>query len=148
MISGSIESLKNRTAPSPIRKFAPPRCQLLNPLPNEPDAGLKSLMYHPLEEAVGYPVHQVSAVSGVGLEGLRRVLCEGSSALVGPSGAGKSTILNALDPELQLRTGELSRKVDRGRHTTVASRLIELRCGGEVADTPSFSDVGIWASDP
>jgi ribosome biogenesis GTPase len=113
-------------------------------LPGAEDAASRlAWMY----EAVGYPVHQVSAVTRVGLDELREVLCEGSSALVGPSGAGKSTILNALDPELQLRTGELSRKVDRGRHTTAASRLIDLRCGGEVADTPGFSDVGIWASD-
>jgi ribosome biogenesis GTPase len=98
-------------------------------------------------EAVGYPVHQVSAVSGRGMEELRAVLCSGWSALVGPSGAGKSTLLNALDPALQLRTGALSRKVDRGRHTTVTSRLIKLGCGGEVADTPGFSDVGIWGAD-
>jgi len=53
MISGSIASEKKRTEPSPSRKFPPPWCQLLNPLPNDPDAGLKSLMYQPPEEAVG-----------------------------------------------------------------------------------------------
>ena len=63
---------------------------------------------------------------------------------MGPSGAGKSSILNALHPELDLRTGGLSRKTGRGRHTTVSSRLIPLECGGTVADTPGFGDVGLW----
>ena len=93
--------------------------------------------------AAGYPVHLVSARSGEGLDGLKALLCRGSSAMVGPSGSGKSSLLNVLEPGLALRTGELSR-VQRGRHTTVSSRLIPLACGGLVADTPGFSDVGIW----
>ena len=52
--------------------------------------------------------------------------------------------MNALEPEHALRTGELSRKRGTGRHTTVSSSLIQLRCGGLVADTPGFSDVGVW----
>jgi ribosome biogenesis GTPase len=48
---------------------------------------------------------------------------------------------------LDLRTGELSHKEGRGRHTTVSARLIPLRCGGLVADTPGFSDVGVWGVD-
>jgi putative ribosome biogenesis GTPase RsgA len=55
-----------------------------------------------------------------------------------------SSLLNALAPELELRTGELSRKVRRGRHTTVRARLIRLPSGGLVADTPGFGDVGVW----
>jgi ribosome biogenesis GTPase / thiamine phosphate phosphatase len=97
-----------------------------------------------LYRSVGYPVLETSAVTEEGLESLRDVLREGSSALVGPSGAGKSTLLNALEPGLHLRTGELSHKKGRGRHTTVSARLIPLDCGGLVADTPGFSDVGVW----
>ena len=48
----------------------------------------------------------------------------------------------------KLRTGELSSRRQSGRHTTVSSRLIALSCGGRVADTPGFSDVGVWAMDP
>ena len=81
------------------------------------------------------------------MEDFRALLCRGTSALVGPSGVGKSTLLNALDPDLGLRTRTLSRKLARGRHTTVRARLITLECGGEVADTPGFSEVGVWGAD-
>jgi ribosome biogenesis GTPase len=63
---------------------------------------------------------------------------------VGPSGTGKSSLLNVLEPGLGLRTGELSRRGERGRHTTVSSRLIRISCGSAVADTPGFGDVGVW----
>ena len=96
-----------------------------------------------LYRAAGYPVHLVSAHTGEGLAGLREVLCQGSSALVGPSGSGKSSLLNALEPGIALRTGEISR-AGSGRHTTVSAGLIPLRCGGLVADTPGFSDVALW----
>lgn len=91
---------------------------------------------------IGYLVISVSAHSGRGIGLLEKELCEGVSTLIGPSGVGKSSILNAIDPELDLRTGELSRKGGVGRHTTVSARLISLACGGIVADTPGFGDVG------
>ncbi len=93
---------------------------------------------------IGYKVLSVSAVTGEGLDEVARELSQGVSALMGPSGAGKSSLLNTLHPELGLRTGALSRKTGRGRHTTVGSRLIPLAGGGAVADTPGFGDVGVW----
>jgi ribosome biogenesis GTPase len=93
---------------------------------------------------IGYRVLAMSAAGGTGMDALRHEICHGTSALMGPSGAGKSSILNALHPTLDLRTGDLSRKTGRGRHTTVSSRLIPLGCGGVVADTPGFGDVGLW----
>lgn len=97
---------------------------------------------------IGYRVIETSAVSGLGLEDLRDVLSSGTSALVGPSGAGKSSLLNALEPSLELRIGAVSKRRGRGRHTTVSSRLIVLPFGGCVADTPGFSDVGVWGVEP
>jgi ribosome biogenesis GTPase len=96
---------------------------------------------------VGYQVLRTSAKTGEGLDDLRAECCSGSSALIGPSGAGKSSLLNALEPALALRTGELSRATKAGRHTTVGSRMIPLACGGVVADTPGFSDIGLWSVD-
>jgi ribosome biogenesis GTPase len=98
-----------------------------------------------LYESIGYRVLPVSAKSAEGLEPLREELCRGTSALIGPSGVGKSSLLNALDPDLTLRTREVSAKSGTGRHTTVSSRLIELGCGGFVADTPGFGDVTLWS---
>jgi ribosome biogenesis GTPase len=101
-----------------------------------------------LYEAVGYRVLELSARTGAGIDSLREELCTGSSALIGPSGAGKSSLLNALDPGLQLRTRDVSRRTGTGRHTTVSSLLIPLECGGLVADTPGFGDVGLWGVAP
>jgi ribosome biogenesis GTPase len=103
-------------------------------------AGELEQVYVPL----GYDVLRVSALASEGMDRLSEQLCEGIAALAGPSGVGKSSLVNALEPEHELRTGELSRKRGTGRHTTVSSSLIQLRCGGLVADTPGFSDVGVW----
>lgn len=97
---------------------------------------------------LGYPTLEASAESGRGLEVLREWIGEGISALIGPSGVGKSSLLNAVDPGLGLEIGALSRKLARGRHTTVNARLIPVEGDGWVADTPGFGEVGIWGVDP
>jgi ribosome biogenesis GTPase len=97
---------------------------------------------------IGYQVLVTSAADTAGIAALRDEACTGLSAFIGPSGAGKSSLLNAVDPTLSLRTRALSRKTGTGRHTTVGSRIIELGCGGWVADTPGFGDVGLWSVEP
>ena len=71
-----------------------------------------------------------------------------TSIVTGPSGVGKSSILNAVQPGLQLRTGAVSARVRRGRHTTVAAVMLPLERGGYLVDTPGFSEVGVWDIDP
>lgn len=84
-----------------------------------------------------------SAKTGVGLDGLRQMLCGRVSVFAGPSGVGKSTILNALLPDLHLKTGTISEKLKRGKHTTRHVELIALPEGGLVADTPGFSSLDL-----
>ena len=96
----------------------------------------------------GYPVYATSVRSGAGLQGLREALAGRISVVAGPSGAGKSSLLNALEPGLKLRTGEISAKVRRGKNTTVGAVMLPLSGGGFLVDTPGFSEVGLWGVDP
>lgn len=82
---------------------------------------------------------EVCAGQGGGAEEVRTLLKGKLSAFTGNSGVGKSTLLNALFPELQLKTGEISQKLGRGRHTTREVELYPIGGGGYVADTPGFS---------
>lgn len=95
----------------------------------------------------GYPVYRTSVRAGTGLDELRAALAGKESVVTGPSGAGKSSLLNAVCPGLQLRTGEISEKVRRGKQTTVAGVMIPLGGGGYLVDTPGFSEVGLWGID-
>ena len=88
-------------------------------------------------------VLRVSAVTGQGIDELRRELAGKLSAFTGNSGVGKSSILNALDPRFSLAVGEVSKALGRGRHTTRHVELFELPQGGFVADTPGFSAVDL-----
>ncbi len=94
-----------------------------------------------------FPVFTVSCAAGIGVDVLRTYIAERASnsrvtaAFAGVSGAGKSTLMSALFPTLQLKTGAVSRKIQRGRHTTRHAELYPVDCGGScfIADTPGFS---------
>ena len=89
------------------------------------------------------PCLVVSSVTGRGVDQVRALLRGKISAFTGNSGVGKSTLLNAVFPEFQLKTGEISQKLGRGRHTTREVELYKLEGGGYVADTPGFSTFDI-----
>lgn len=93
--------------------------------------------------SIGYPLHLTSVDRGDGLDELREALMGRISALTGPSGVGKSSLINALF-HVKLRVGEVSRSVNKGRHTTVGALLTPLPDGGFVADTPGLREVGLW----
>lgn len=87
----------------------------------------------------GYRIYTVSAVTGDGIEALRSELEGSVVCFAGQSAVGKSSLLNALIPGMKLEVGELSRKTERGRHTTRHAELIPIGNGGAVLDTPGFS---------
>ena len=89
--------------------------------------------------AAGFQTLRVSAQTGEGLEELIPLISNKLSAFTGNSGVGKSSILNALDPEFQLRVGEVSDALGRGRHTTRHVELFHLSCGADIVDSPGFS---------
>jgi ribosome biogenesis GTPase len=116
---------------------------LINKVDLQPAAALAARF-----RAVGYPVYEASVHTGEGIETLRAVLANRISVVTGPSGAGKSSLLNAIQPGLRLRIGDVSEKVGRGRHTTVSAVMIPLEAGGFLVDTPGFSEVGLWGVEP
>ncbi|MBO4401918.1 MAG: ribosome small subunit-dependent GTPase A [Selenomonadaceae bacterium] len=98
-----------------------------------------------------YRVVRTSAHDGTGVENLREIISGGVTVFAGPSGVGKSSLLNAIDSRLRLKTGEVSEKILRGKHTTRVAELIEFG-GGFLVDTPGFSavelkDLGIGADN-
>jgi ribosome biogenesis GTPase len=95
-------------------------------------------------EKLGYPSGLVSAKTGEGIPELRQLLKDRISVITGPSGVGKSTLLNVVQPGLELKTGEVSESTGRGKHTTTSAELIKLAFGGYVADTPGIRAFGLW----
>lgn len=95
-------------------------------------------------ERAAYPLHFTSVKKDIGLEELHEALRGRTSVLSGPSGVGKSSLLNSMYPGLNLRVGEISESVNKGRHTTVGSTLHPLPDGGFVVDTPGLREVGMW----
>ncbi len=88
---------------------------------------------------IGIDVISVDYDSPETVDTVRKMLAGKISAFTGNSGAGKSTLLNAVDSSLNIPTGEISRKLGRGRHTTRHAELYKLSDGGYIADTPGFS---------
>lgn len=87
----------------------------------------------------GLKTIRTSAVTGEGIDELKNELINKLAAFTGNTGVGKSSILNAIDPSFDIRVGEVSDKLGRGRHTTRHVEIYELPWGGRIADTPGFA---------
>ena len=90
-------------------------------------------------EACGYPVVLASAKQGEGIEEFKSRLRGKTTTVAGPSGVGKSSLTNLLQNEVQMETGEISKKLGRGRHTTRHSQIIQIEEDTWLYDTPGFT---------
>ena len=94
----------------------------------------------------GFKVIRVSAVSGEGIDEVKSLIWGKVSAFTGNSGIGKSSILNSIDERFKITVGDISRKIERGKHTTRHVELLSVE-NGYVADTPGFSSFEITKMD-
>ena len=94
-------------------------------------------------EPIGYRVVEVSAVTGEGVEEVHDLLVGRTTLLSGNSGVGKSTLVQRIDPSLDIRTGDISESHHKGRHTTTFSTMYPLSEGGALIDTPGIKGFGL-----
>ena len=94
-------------------------------------------------ETCGYQVLFISALEKEGLEQVKELLAGKTTTVAGPSGVGKSSLINQLAPKAQMETGDISRKIERGKHTTRHSEIIALGENTYIVDTPGFTSLDI-----
>lgn len=104
--------------------------------------------YRQIYDKSGYPVIFVSTYEESGIDILRFLLKGQTTVLAGPSGVGKSSIMNLLNPEAFMETGEISKKIERGRHTTRHSEIIPVGETTYLVDTPGFSSIYFVDMEP
>jgi ribosome biogenesis GTPase len=98
-------------------------------------------------ESIGYRIIYTSTKTRAGLDELKTQLQNKISALAGPSGVGKSSLLNEIQPGLGLAVNEISKVMNKGRHTTVTRQMFALDGGGYVADTPGWKSLALWDTE-
>lgn len=93
---------------------------------------------------LNYPVYLTSALTGESIPDLEKIFRDSVTALVGQSGVGKSSLIKAIEPELDITIGSVSKRTRKGQHTTTAVELFSLSNGGFVVDTPGIRELGFW----
>jgi ribosome biogenesis GTPase len=91
-----------------------------------------------------YPFHYTSALTGEGMEKFRNFLVGKVSVLVGHSGVGKSSMIQKIEPTVKLKVLDISRKTNKGKHSTSYVELFPLSFGGYLIDTPGIRELGLW----
>ena len=98
--------------------------------------------FHRIYEGAGYEVIDISATQGVGVERIKEMLADKTTLLSGNSGVGKSTLIGAIDPTIDIRTGEISDSFHKGKHTTTFSTMYRV-ADGYIIDTPGVKGFGL-----
>lgn len=106
------------------------------------------LDYKKIYEGSGYEVISASTYEKHGMDVLKSVLRGKTTALAGPSGVGKSSIMNMLNPSANMDTGDISHKIERGKHTTRHSEIIPIEEDTYLTDTPGFSSIYFYDMEP
>ncbi len=94
-------------------------------------------------EKIGYPCHQISAIEQTNLDEIKGLLQNKISLITGNSGVGKSTLINVIDPDLELKTDAISDYHLKGKHTTTFYEMFELVMGGYIIDSPGIKGFGL-----
>lgn len=100
-------------------------------------------VFHEIYEGAGYQILEVSAVTGQGIDSLREMIKDGVCLFSGVSGVGKSSLIKAIDPSLEPRTGEISDAHLQGKHTTTFYEMYKVASGGYIIDTPGIRGFGL-----
>ena len=98
--------------------------------------------FHRIYEGAGYEVIDISATEGIGVERVKAMLAGKTTLLSGNSGVGKSTLIGAIDPTIDIRTGEISDSFHKGKHTTTFSTMYRI-ADGYIIDTPGVKGFGL-----
>ncbi len=129
--------------------YSIPAVLIFNKLDLFNETGLEFLdEYKSIYEKIGYPCYTVSALEGTNIHVIESLLKDKTTLFSGHSGVGKSSLINALMPELDIKTGEVSEASDKGQHTTTFAEMHELPFGGFLIDTPGIRELGIFDIRP
>lgn len=121
-----------------------PAILVFNKLDLFSEEGLAILQdYKGIYENIGYACYEVSAQEGTNIATVQALLKDKVTLVSGHSGVGKSTLINALEPSVVLKTGEISEWSDKGKHTTTFAEMIDLSFGGKLIDTPGIRELGV-----